>query len=636
MPILGAPSLAASAASSARPGGFDPASTLGWSVPLLLLAPLVALVVVLTGVRGRRAASNLSLLTALVLLGAALLISWARFRQTAPYRIAYQWINVPVSFTGDSRFQGFGVDLAVKLDRYTLAALVAVAILFCACLLSHRVAAAREPGQIRYHVNVLLLLLCAVGVLVSSDLAELLAFWTVAGIASYLLLTHRWGQMAAARASRVALALPFLGDMALLSSVGLLYSRFALLDLDKLLPVLRTTPGVGLKSLTVAALLVFGAVFVRACLWPFTPWLTGAVGAPASVLALVAGLWPLLAGSLLLRTLPLVGAAGVQAPRAAGFALAAAALAGTLLGLIGTELRRSLLLASSGAVALALLGVLFPTAGAAGFTALLGVGLGRAGALLAGSAAAAAMRTVDLRQMGGGLRLMRYTTVALLGSVVAVSVAPAAATAWRPLSTVWLVLAPGLLLVATAGFRTGFAIGLGPLRRRRAFEPGRVREAPAMLAASALGCAAVGLAAAVFGFLAPWIGFLASGRHDYPAVGTYVLALTPVLAGLLLAAAAVAAGKDRTLALAALVGQRVGDAWAVAGLLYQRFLSRPALQIVGGVEGVALPAAESGLGRAAAAAGGLAGRSLPWLAVVAVAAVVLAVAFGLASPGVRR
>ena len=300
--------LAASSASSARPGGFDPASTLPWSVPLLLLAPLFGFVVVITGVRGRHAASNLTMLTSLVMLVATVLIGWARLRQAAAYRVALPWINVPVSFTGDQRFQGFGVDVAISVDRYALAGLAALQVLVLVALVWHRVAGAREAGQIRYHVNVLLLMLSSAGVVVSSDLGELFAFWAVAGIASYLLLGQRWGTDAGARASRLALGLPFLGDMALLSGVGFLYSRFGSIDLTKLPPMLHTTPGVGLKSLTLIFLLLFAAVFVRACLWPFTAWLTASVDAPPSLLALVAGVWPVLAGSLLLRSMPILGA----------------------------------------------------------------------------------------------------------------------------------------------------------------------------------------------------------------------------------------------------------------------------------------------------------------------------------------
>jgi NADH:ubiquinone oxidoreductase subunit 5 (subunit L)/multisubunit Na+/H+ antiporter MnhA subunit len=589
-------------------------------------------VVVLTGVRGRRAASNLAILTALVMLGATLLVGWARFRQGAPYRIAFQWINVPVSFTGDQRFQGFGVDLAIRIDRYALAGLTAGLVVFLATLAWHRVAAAREPGQIRYHVSVLLLMLSATGVLVSTDLAELFAFWAVSGFASYLLLGQRWGLESSARASRVALALPFLGDMALLSAVALLYSRFASLDLDRLPPMLHSTPGVGLKSLTAVALLLLGAVFVRACLWPFTAWLTASADAPPSVLALVSAVWPILAGSVLLRVLPFIGA-GSQAPKAAGYAFAVAAVVGPLLGLLGTELRRSLLLASSGAVALALLTVLYPASAAAGLTGLLAVALGRAGALLSASVAAGAMRTVDLRQMAGAGRIMRATAAALISSVAAFSLGPAAAAAWRPRSLAWIALGAGLFLVAVAGFRVAVAVVTGPLRRRRAFEPGRVREGPISLAIAALLLAVLGLASAGLAFFTGWVAYLGARPQDVPSVGTYVLSVAVALLGAAMAAIAFGLRKDRSLALAGLLGARLRRARRIGEALAGRFLARPGLAIVNGVEGVGLPAVEAGAGRAAASVGRLVGRPLPWIAVAVVAAVGLALIVGLVATG---
>ena len=81
-----------------------------------------------------------------------------------------------------------------------------------------------------------------------------------------------------------------------------------MLNPDKLYPMLGSTPGVGLKSVTAAALLLFAAAFVRACLRPFTAWQTGTVEAPPAALALVAGVWPVMAGALLLRALPVLGA----------------------------------------------------------------------------------------------------------------------------------------------------------------------------------------------------------------------------------------------------------------------------------------------------------------------------------------
>lgn len=627
--------LAASSASSARLGSFDPASTLPWAVPLLLLAPLFGFVLVITGVRGRRAASNLTMLTALVMLAATIVIAWARFRQPAPYRVALPWINIPIAFAGDQRFQGFGVDIAISVDRYALVGLAAVLVLVLVAMVWHRGAGAREPGQVRYHVNVLLLMLCSAGVLVSSDLGELFAFWVVAGLASYLLLVQRWGVESSARASRLALALPFIGDMALLSGVGFIYSRFGSIDLTKLPPMLHTTLGVGLKSLTLIFLLLFAAAFIRGCLWPFTPWLTASVDAPGSLLALVAGVWPVLAGSLLLRSLPMLQAAGPQAHRTAQIALGVAAVVGPLLGLIGTELRRSLLLASSGGVALAFLAVIEPASTAAAFTGLVAVALGRAGAVLSAAAAVAAMRTVDLRQMGGGALRMRVTVVGLALSTAAISLGPAAAAAVQPQSPRWLLLGAGLFLAAFAAWRVTFALASGPLRRRRAFEPDRVREAPGSVTGAAIFAGGVGVVAALLSFFTPWVAYLDPSSHDHPAVGTDVLFVVVALAGVAAAGVLFVLRKDRSLALAGVLGARLGTAWAIAAVLSGRYLERPGAAAVDEVEDVALPAAESGLGRAAAAAGGLAGRQLPLLAVVGLGAVILAVVVGVAASGGR-
>jgi len=78
----------------------------------------------------------------------------------------------------------------------------------------------------------------------------------------------------------VALSVPVVGDVSLLLGVGLLHSRFGVLDMDKLYAVLHTTPGVGLKTLTAACVLIFVGVAARAALFPFTAWQTATLEAP--------------------------------------------------------------------------------------------------------------------------------------------------------------------------------------------------------------------------------------------------------------------------------------------------------------------------------------------------------------------
>ena len=607
-------------------------------MPLILAAPLVGYVLLLGSVRSRRGSANVATTTLVVMLLTTLLVGWARIHQSAPYKTAYQWINITVAFTGEQRFQGFGIDLAFRVDHAVLAALVAVLLVLIACLAWHRVAGRGEQGQVRFHVNVLLFALGAAGVLVSGDLAELLAFWLLTGLGTYFLLGHRWGTEGAGRRGRVAFAIPFAGDLALLCGVGILYSRFGTLTLDNVFSALTTTPGVGFKSLTAAAVLIFVAAAVRASIWPFTAWQTATVDAPAASVAAVAGVWPVLAGSLLLRSLPLMGAAGGQAPRIAGFTLGIAALVGPLLGLMGAELRRSILLASSGAVALTLLGVLYEPSVSIAFTALLAVAAARAGMLLAGTSAAGAMRTVDMRATGGGWRRMPATSAALLVGATVLPLGGVSAVTPRAGGPAGIALGAGLALVALSALRPYFAVAHGPLRRRRAFEPERVREVPSAVAAAAYVCLAAGVVTLGATLFTGWIGFLGLGGQAV-AMGTNVLWLIPPMVGVLAAIVAFGARKDQGLLAGARLGDLAGALWEQVGGLYDRLVARPGYQVVRGVEDVGLPAAELGVGRAFTAAGGLAGsaeRSLPWLPTVLALAVVLAAAFALVGQGLSR
>lgn len=631
--------LAASPAATHHPFSFNPANTLPGSVPALLIIPLAGLVLILVLIRGRRAAANLGLFTVVLALLDVLLVSWARFGAGSAYTSAFQWLNVPVSFSGAQQFQGFGVDLSFFIDHYALAAVVVLLLVFLACLTWHRVAGRNEPGPVRYQVMAMGLLLGAVGVVVSGDLIEQVAFWLVSGASTAMLLSHRWGTEAQGRASRLAIALPFLGDVALFAAAGLLYSRFGQTSMAKIAPVLHSTPGVGLKTLTTVAVLVVVAVVVRAALWPFTAWQTGTLEQPSSLVALVVGAWSVLAGVVLLRYLPVVGfgGAGPQAQRVAAYALAVAAVAGPLLSLLSVDLRRILVLASSGALALTLLGLTYQTAAIAplAFTGLLAVAAGRTGLLLAGGTLVSALRTVDLRLMGGGWERLRVTTVGLLASGAAVAFGACAAAGARGSSLAWVAFAAGLLVTAVACFRPLFVAGFGELARRRAFEPSRVRDAPSPVSGAALGIAALGVAALVLSFVGAWLGFLERGRHGV-GLGADAAWLVPPAAGIGLSAAAFLTRSQVAVTGLGRLGESYLVGWGTVRALYVRFMARPGLQIVRGVEAVGLPALESGVGRALSSAGVLAGRSIPWLAGLVVLAVVLAVLFGLLSPGVLR
>ena len=641
------------AVAPARGFSFDPVQALPYASPAVLAIPLLGLLILILGVRTRRSASFVGLATGVLTLADLGLIGWARFRTQDALRTAYQWINVPVSFSGDQRFQGFGVDLAIRIDHVTLAAAVVLAAIFLAVLVWHRSSGRGEQGPIRYQVNTMFLLLSALGVVVSGDLAELVAFWLAAGLATYLLLSQRWGSELFGRASRFGLALPLLADMALLSAVSLFYSRIASLDLDHLQGSLRTSPGVGLKFLSALAVLIVLAVVVRAAVWPFTAWQTATTEQPPSLWALVLGVWPVLAGVVLYRWLPVITLAGPQVLAGLEAGLAIAAVIGPVLSLLAFDVRRAVQLASSGAVSVALLAMLsaMPSQHGLGWLAaggprwvalvglmsLFGTGVARAALGLIAGSLIVRYRSPELQHLGAGWQRLPGSTAALTLALVTLSVSAFAAPQLQPGTALpaRAVFGLAMLLTALAAGRVYGMVAHGTIPRRRGFEPGRVREVRWAAMAAALLLAV--LAAVALGlFLWPaWIGFLGAGsvRPDLPRELIWLL---PGLAGFA-AVAALILGR-RSLAMNQLrhAGALYRRLWAIARLSFGRFFSRPVLELTRLVEVRGLPLAESALGRAVVSSGLLAGRRLPVLSTGLLVIALVALGFALLTPGVRR
>jgi formate hydrogenlyase subunit 3/multisubunit Na+/H+ antiporter MnhD subunit len=615
---------------------FDPGSTLFWSVPLLLILPLVGLVLLLTGARTRRGAAWLAGGTLFLTLLDLALVSWARAGQALPYRSTQQWINVSVAFTGDSRFQGFGVDLSFRVTHVVLAFVCAILLLGMACVSWQRLAGRQEQGPVRTMASVLLFVLGATGALLSADLAELVGFWMVAGAASFFLLGSRWGTEEGGRAAHISLALPFVGDLALLGAVAFLYSRFGATDVDKLLPMYNHTAGVDARAMGMVALLLLGAVMVRGALWPFTAWQTATVDAPPALSALVAAVWPLVAGHLLALNLPLLAAGGFLAPRITGWALAVAAVAGPALALLSFEVRRAALLASSGAVALCFLAIVYPGSAAAGLAGLLALAGGRAALLLAGGWIVPALRTSDLREMGEGLRRMPRTAALLAGGALAVGASAAVGSAGRPPSPAWVALGLGLALVGLALGRLWAVVSLRELPRRRAFEPSRVRDVGESVATAVLVAVGVGVAGAVLSFVPAWTRLLLGAGPSAPAPVSGLAWLLPAAVGVGLGILAQTAAGDRSLALSARVGQVVWSVWTLVGGLWRRLLADAALRLLRAVEIRGLPGIEGRIGRALTSSAVLALRSAWYAPAVLGVAVVIGVVLGAVGLGGPR
>ena len=316
----------------------------------MVLVPLFAFVLAATSVRTRRSAANMATFGAVVTLGLSLLVAWGMTRRSTPFQVSYPYLNIPVAFTGAVNFQGFGIDIILRVDRMTSAALVVMSVCVIASLAWHRVMGRNEPGAARFYALVSALMFAAVATLVSYDLAELIAFWGLAGAVTYLMLAHRWTAVETSSSGRIALALPFTFDLSLLCGIAVLYSHYGVQSITGLLPVLHSTTGVGDKTWTAAAILILIGIGGRLALWPLHSWVTRtATTAPPAASAMVQSVWTVVAIVVLYRVMPIIAAANATTMRDLVIAFVVAAIAAPLFGLFGNN-PRSVMVLLSGAL----------------------------------------------------------------------------------------------------------------------------------------------------------------------------------------------------------------------------------------------------------------------------------------------
>jgi NADH:ubiquinone oxidoreductase subunit 5 (subunit L)/multisubunit Na+/H+ antiporter MnhA subunit len=612
----------------------------------MVMLPLVAFVLALSGVRTRRSASNMAMFGAIAALLDTLLVAWGVVKQTKPFLASYPYINLNVAFSGPVNFQGFVVDIHLRVDHLTVIALLVVEICVVAALGWHRVMGRSEPGAARFNALVSVFLFGCIGTLVGDDLFELFAFWGVTGAATYLLLAHRWGAAQVARSTRVALALPFITDLSLLSGIAVLYSRYGAQVLGSLIPILHTTPHWTVRQLVVASVLLFVGIAGRLALWPLQSWVTmTAVHAPPAASAMTQASWSVLAIVVLYRVMPIVAASNSQTLRVGMYACAVAAVVAPVVSLLGNEPRRAFARLGSGAAAVGAAVVFHGfenhafTFAAAGIACVLAAAPARAAAILAVSGIAQAMRTDDLAEMGDAWRRMPASAIALLISGLVLGLSALGALTYGVQSRTWLGVALGeaVLLVSLGSLRIFLSTAIGPLRRRRAFEPDRVRDVPAVSLGWSYWLALGGAVLVVAPLVRGWLDFLDGNKHPTPFSGTYALWLAVALAGFAAAVIAFSANKDGALRASAGIGSRLSSLVAGGIALANRFVFAPVVDLAGRT-GEWVPAGDGELGRAAVASGRFAAAltRAPALPLVMLLAVLLAVLIGLLSPGVFR
>ncbi len=601
--------------------------------------------IAISTVRTRRAAANTTLLGVLVSLGATLLVGVGLARRTTPFVASYIYLQTNVAFSGPTPFQNFEIDIALHVSHLTVVALAVVELCVGLVLLWNRVMGRNEPGPARFHAVVSIFLFGCIGALMSWDLAELFTFWTLAGGTTYLLLAHRWGADDVARAGRVALALPFLTDLFLLCGIAVLYSMYGKQNLNDLLPILHMT-GWSVRTLVIASVLLFVGVAGRMALWPLQSWITAtATTAPPAASAIAQSVWPVIGIMVLYRVLPVFYASSPQAMRDIVIACSVSAVVAPLASLIGREPRQVLALAGSGIMAVAAAVVIhgfqysYFTFATAGVACVFAVAPARAAATLAASAVARAMRTLDMTEMGDAWRRMRASAGVLLGAAILIGMAATGALVFGvdTRSRFGVVLGESVFLVTVAALRVFLIVSIGPLVRRRAFEPDRVRDVPRPARPWPYALLVVSAALAVAAMSSPWLVFFDHMTHHLPQVAAYLIWLAVPVVGFALVGIAVKMSKENAVRAMVLLDETVTSRMAAAGAFLDRYVFVPLLNIVERVSRW-VPLGDSAIGRVSLVTGRAAATAViaPALPVLLVMAVLLAFLIVLLSPGVLR
>ncbi|HYM67785.1 MAG TPA: proton-conducting transporter membrane subunit, partial [Patescibacteria group bacterium] len=503
-------------------------------------------------------------------------------------------------------------------------------------------------GPARFYAMVSGMLFGVAGALVSLDLVELIAFWGIAGIMSYLMLAHRWGSDEAARASRIALALPFVTDLSFLCGVAWLHARYGLHRIDTLLPILHTTAGWTVRAIVVGSVLLFIGAAGRLAIVPLHSWITGSLlTAPPAASAIAQSAWPVLAVVVLYRVMPIFAASNLTTVRACMYVCAAAAVAAPVMALFGNEPRRVIALLGSGAVAAGAAVLIHSyedihfAYAAAGIAAVLAAAPARAAATLLGSVVTGAMKTDDMADMGEGWVRLRSTSLALLLAGLALAFSALSGLVFGVSDRSWLGVALGeaVLLIAVGALRVFLAVAFGPLRRRRAFEPERVREdaLPSGAFAWPLVLGVLGAAMLIASLVKGWLDFLDGYKHPAPAGASYAVWVGVVVVGLAIAVAAYVRDKDGALRASALAGAWAAAATVASRAWIDRFFVAPLMDLTFRVES-GLEAGDGSIGRLAGESGrlALAASRAPAIALALLAAVALAVIAAFFAPGVLR
>jgi multicomponent K+:H+ antiporter subunit A len=310
-----------------------------------------------------------------------------------------------------------GLDLVLRIDGFAWMFAVLITVIGALVCLYARYYMSPEDPVARFYAFFLAFMGAMLGVVFSGNLVQLVVFWELTSVVSFLLIGYWHHRLDARRGARMALTVTGAGGLALLGGVIVLGYIVGSYDLDVVLgsgDLLRAH-----RLYPVALILILLGALTKSAQFPFHFWLPRAMAAPTPVSAylhsatmvkagvfLLGRLWPVLSGTELWFWL--VSGAGLTT-----------LLLGAYIAMFQNDLKR--VLAYSTISHLGLITLLFglnsPLAAVAGVFHIMNHATFKASLFMAAGVVDHQTGTRDIRRLNGLMRSMPRTgTLALVAS----------------------------------------------------------------------------------------------------------------------------------------------------------------------------------------------------------------------------
>ncbi|HEU5074926.1 MAG TPA: monovalent cation/H+ antiporter subunit A [Polyangiaceae bacterium] len=264
-------------------------------VALLLLPFLGSLIMALLPTRARTLlAAGAGLLSAM--LAAWVIILFPQVQDGGVIRETVSWIP------------SLGLDLTLRIDGFAWMFAVLVSVIGALVCLYARYYMSPDDPVARFYAYLLAFMGAMLGLVTAGNLIQLVFFWELTSLVSFLLIGYWHHRLDAQRGARMALVVTGAGGLALLGGAVLLGHVVGSYDLDV---VLASGDRVRAHPLypVLLGLILLGA-FTKSAQFPFHFWLPRAMAAPTPVSAylhsatmvkagvfLLTRLWPVLSGT---------------------------------------------------------------------------------------------------------------------------------------------------------------------------------------------------------------------------------------------------------------------------------------------------------------------------------------------------